>query len=346
MKNLLFSLFCLGLVACQNSTPNNNTSAMATEKPTKQTYQTTGSIERMDPAINELIAEDATIEVLADGFTWSEGPLWISEGQYLLFSDIPPNRIMKWSEEKGTELYLSPSGYTGAIERGGEGGSNGLILDKDGRLVLCQHGDRRMARMTAPLDAPQPTFETIVAQYEGKRFNSPNDAVYDSQGNLYFTDPPYGLEKQMQDPTKEIDFQGVYRYSQDGQLTLISDKITRPNGIGLSPDETTLYIASSDPKKAIWMAFTLNEDGSVAEEQLFYDATEAAKEAKGLPDGLKVDTKGNIWATGPGGVWVFAPNGKVLGKILTGEATSNCAFDDKYQTLYMTCDDYLMRVKL
>ncbi len=331
-------------MACQSPNTTNNQESQAKQMPEKKVFKTTGSIERLDPAINELIPENAQIEVLAEGFTWSEGPVWIEDGQYLLFSDIPPNKIMKWSEKEGLSLYLTPSGYTSDIARGGEVGSNGLILDKNGSLVLCQHGDRRMARMTTSLDNPQANFETIVDKYEGKRFNSPNDAVYDSQGNLYFTDPAYGLEKRMEDPAKEIDFQGVYRYSKEGQLSLISDKITRPNGLGFSPDEKILYVGSSDPKAAIWTAFTLNEDGTVASEKLFYDAT--GSEGKGLPDGLKVDKKGNIWATAQGGVWVFTPEGKVLGKIKTGEATSNCAFNTDQSALYMTCDDYLMRIKL
>lgn len=339
--SILLGLF---LFACQSPSNTENTSNTDKKMDKKKSFKTTGSIERIDPAINELIPKNAKIEVLAEGFTWSEGPLWIEDGQYLLFSDIPPNRIMKWSEKDGLSLYLTPSGYTSEVERGGEVGSNALILDKNNSLVLCQHGDRRMARMTTPISNPQPNFETIVDKYEGKRFNSPNDAVYDSQGNLYFTDPPYGLEKQMNDPTKEIDFQGVYRYSNDGQLSLISDKITRPNGLGLSPDEKILYVGSSDPKKAIWMAFELNEDGTVANERLFYDAT--GSEGKGLPDGLKVDKKGNIWATAQGGVWIFNSAGKVLGKIKTGEATSNCAFNTDQSVLYMTCDDYLMRIKL
>jgi gluconolactonase len=337
------SLYCLlFLFSCQSS---NTTASQTDQSPApKQTFKTTGSVERLDAAIDALIPKDAKIEVLAEGFTWTEGPLWVDEGQYLLFSDIPPNRIMKWSEKEGSSLYLKPSGYTGETPRGGEPGSNGLLLDQAGNLVMCQHGDRRIAQMNAPLTAPKPEFTTLVGKYEGKRFNSPNDAVFDGQGNLYFTDPPYGLEKNIDDPAKEIDFQGVYRLSKDGKISLISDQITRPNGIGLSPDEKTLYVASSDPKKAIWMAFSLNEDGSVAGEKLFYDAT--GNKAKGLPDGLKVDKKGNIWATGPGGVWVFNSNGKVLGKILTGEATSNCAFDAAQKTLYMTCDDYLMRIRL
>jgi len=343
MKYLFILFSILVFAACQSSS---TTKTETTKVPSiaKVAFKTTGSVERLSEAINELIAKDAKIEVLADGFTWTEGPLWVEEGQYVLFSDIPPNRIMKWSEKEGLSLYLTPSGYTGEVKRAGEPGSNGLILDAAGNLVLCQHGDRRMAKMTTSLDNPQPQFETIIDKYEGKRFNSPNDAVYDSQGNLYFTDPPYGLAGNVDDPAKEIPFQGVYRYSKEGQLSLISDKITRPNGIGLSPDEKTLYVACSDPKAATWTAFTLNEDGTVASERLFHDAT--GSQEKGLPDGLKIDKKGNIWATGPGGVWVFNPAGEVLGKIKTGEATSNCALDTDQTTLYMTCDDYLMRIKL
>lgn len=342
MKFLVPFIAFFLLLACQSNTTNDTKKEDA--KIEKKAFRTTGSIERQDSVINQLIPANAKIEVLAEGFTWTEGPLWIEDGQYLLFSDIPPNKVMKWSEKEGLSTYLHPAGHTDEIDRVGEPGSNGLLLDPTGKLVLCQHGDRRIARMTASLDMPKSEFETVVSHYEGKRFNSPNDGVFDSKGNLFFTDPPYGLEKNMEDPAKEIDFQGVYRYSKEGKLSLISDKITRPNGIGLSPDEKTLYVASSDPKKAIWMAFTLNEDGTVDSERLFYDAT--GSEGKGLPDGLKVDKKGNIWATGPGGVWIFNAAGKVLGKILTGEATSNCGFDQAEQTLYMTCDDYLMRIKL
>ena len=307
-------------------------------------YNVTGSVERLDPAIDDLIPKDAKIEVLDSGHVWTEGPLWVDEGSYLLFSDIPPNSIFKWSEEEGASLYLKPSGYTGDAERAGEPGSNGLLRDDQGNLILCQHGDRKIARMTASLDEPAATFETIIDNYEGKRFNSPNDAVYDSQGNLFFTDPPYGLERRMEDPSKELDFQGVYRYSSDGELTLLTDKMTRPNGIGLSPDEKTLYVANSDPELPIWNAYTLSENGEVTEERLFHDAT--GYSGKGLPDGLKVDRKGNVWATGPGGVLVLNDRGTLLGRILTGQATSNCGFDTDQSTLYMTCDDYLARIKL
>ena len=338
---LIFLFGCSSNDNHRETPPSNETNTME-----NKTYPTTGSIERLDKTINQLIPKEAFIEILAEGFTWSEGPLWIEEGQYLLFSDIPPNNIMKWNESDGATLYLHPSGYTGTAERGGEPGSNALILNKNGQLVLCQHGDRRMATMKSDLSNPKSEFSTIVDNYQGKKLNSPNDAVYDTQGNLYFTDPPYGLEKNVNDPAKELDFQGVFRYSKAGQLTLITDKITRPNGIGLSPDEKTLYVSCSDPEAATWTAFTLNDDGTVASERLFYDATNMVGKGKGLPDGLKVDKQGNIWATGPGGVWVFNSEAKVLGKILTGEATSNCAFDASQKTLYMTCDDYLMRIKL
>ena len=169
-----------------------------------------GEIIRLDPRMDEVVKPDAFIEKIAEGYSWTEGPLWIEDGQFLLFSEIPSNSMYKWTESSGAELYIRPSGYTGEVKRGGETGSNGLILDPQGRLVMCQHGDRRMARMTAPFDNPQSKFETIVDKWEGKRFNSPNDAIYDSNGNLYFTDPPYGLEGYVDDPTKEIDFQGVF----------------------------------------------------------------------------------------------------------------------------------------
>jgi len=254
---------------------------------------------------------------------------------------------MKWKEGEGLSEYLHPSGYTGELGfNGNEPGSNGLHLDPEGRLILCQHGDRRMARMDAPLNAPKAKFVTLADKYEGMRFNSPNDAAFHSNGDLYFTDPPYGLPKNVNDPDKEIPFQGVYRMSKDGSISLLTNKLTRPNGIAFSPDEKTCYVAVSDPEQAIWMAYDVNEDGLFENERLLHDATEWVGKEKGLPDGLKVDAKGNIFATGPGGVWIFNPDGKVLGKIKTGEATANCAFGKGGKELYITADMYLMRVKL
>ncbi|GEO05902.1 gluconolactonase [Adhaeribacter aerolatus] len=313
---------------------------------TPTSYKTTGTIERLDAALDNLISPDAKIEILANGFEWAEGPLWLAEQNKLLFSDIPPNKIFEWSEEGGLKLYLTPSGYTSTQVRGGEVGSNALILDKQGRLVLCQHGDRRMARMEAPLDQPKPNYITLADKYEGKRLNSPNDAVYKSNGDLYFTDPPYGLEKNADDPAKEIPFQGVYRVTADGSIHLLTKELSRPNGLAFSPDEKTLYVANSDPQRAIWMAYDVQPNGNISNGRLFYDATPLSKNEKGLPDGLKINRQGFLFATGPGGVLIFDKNAKHLGTIRTGEATSNCTFNADESILYLTADDYIMRVKL
>jgi gluconolactonase len=254
---------------------------------------------------------------------------------------VPENTVFRWAENEGARVFLKPSGYTGTTPRGGEPGSNGLLLDASGRLVLCQHGDRRVARREE-----DGRFTTLADKYEGKRLNSPNDAVYKSNGDLFFTDPPYGLLKQNDDPAKELDFNGVYRLSKDGVLTVLTKEMTFPNGIGLSPDEKTLYVANSDPKKAIWMAFDLKDDGTLGRGRVFFDATPLSKGKKGLPDGLKVDRSGNLFATGPGGVLVFAPDGTHLGTIDTGEATANCGWGNDGSTLYITADMYLCRIKL
>ena len=303
-------------------------------------------IERLDPALDKLIDPASKIEVLAQGHDWTEGPLWIKRGGYLLFSDIPKNSIYRWKEGEGEKLYLQPSGYTGKEPRGGETGSNGLTLDREGRLVMCQHGDRRMARMDAPLESPKPEFTPLAVRYQGQRFNSPNDAVFRSNGDLYFTDPAYGLEKQWEDPAREIPFAGVYRRSASGEITLLTREMTRPNGLAFSPDERRLYIAQSDAKAAIWRVFDVKPDGTIENGRVLLDVTSMVPAKKGLPDGLKIDTEGNLFATGPGGVLVISPEGKHLGTIATGQATSNCAFGDDGRTLYMTADDYLMRVKL
>ena len=310
-------------------------------------YKDIGEIERLDPAINELIPNEAKIEILAEGFEWSEGPLWVPELEGVIFSDIPPNSIYLWQEGIGHELYLKPSGFTGKAERAGEPGSNGLVRSPEGKLVLCQHGDRRIAQMDADWEDARPSYITLADKYDGKRFNSPNDAAFKSNGDLYFTDPPYGLEKNVDDPAKELPYQGVYRLDTKGMVTLLTSEMSRPNGIAFSPDETTLYVANSDPKKAIWMAYDVADDGTLENGRVFFDATAWVDKEKGLPDGLKVDTQGNIFATGPGGVWVFSSEGKHLGTIKTTQATANCAFGNPDGTsLYITADMYLLRVKL
>ena len=305
-----------------------------------------GRLEAYSEAFYDIVPRGARLEILAEGHDWTEGPLWVAQGGYLLYSDIPRNAIYKWAPGVGTQLFLQPSGFSGTGFRGEEPGSNGLLLDPEGRLVLCQHGNRQVARMQAPLERPAPEFETLAASYLGNRLNSPNDAVYDSHGNLYFTDPPYGLPGQMQDPDKELDFQGVYRLAPDGQLSLLTGALSRPNGLALSPDERRLYVANSDPEAAHWMVFELLPDGSLGPGKRLHDATGRTATEKGLPDGMKVHQKGYVFGTGPGGVYVFAPDGALLGRILTGEATSNCAFNDTQTALFITADAYVLKLAL
>lgn len=304
-----------------------------------------GSIEVLDPALEQLIDINAVPEILGEGFEWSEGPVWVEQHDMLLFSDIPNNAIMKWTEKNGVELYLKPAGYTGQESfKGTEGGSNGLLINSKGELVLCQHGDRRVALMDAPLNAPAPNFVTLADRFEGKKFNSPNDAVIDQSENLYVTDPPYGLPGYMDDPGKETPYQGVYKVKPDGKVILLVDSLTRPNGIGFSPDEKTLYVANSDGPAAKWYAFDVEGD-SLKNARIFY-STDYSEGEKGAPDGLKVSKSGHIFATGPGGVWIFDPAGKALGRIRIPEATANCAFSKDEEYLYMTSDMYLVRLRL
>ncbi len=307
---------------------------------TKKSFPPMGTIQRDDPLFDKLVPPGATIEKLADGFDWAEGPVWIREQGCLLFSDIPKNSIFKWKEGQGISLYLKPSGYSGTKPRGGEPGSNALLRDAAGNLILCEHGDRRVSRLEK-----DKSHTTLAGSYQGKRLNSPNDAVYKSNGDLYFTDPPYGLEKNWDDPARELDFCGVYRVTPAGEITLLTKDMSRPNGLAFSPDEKTLYVANSDPAKPVWMAFDVQPDGTIANGRVFYDSTPWIKK-KGLPDGMKVDEHGNLFATGPGGVHVFTPQGKHLGSIDPGVATANCAWGDDGSTLYMTADKNLCRIKL
>jgi gluconolactonase len=310
-------------------------------------HETIGDVERLDPALDTLIDPTAKIEVLAEGFDWSEGPLWIAEGNFLIFSDVPQNVIYKWKEDEGLSEYLRPSGYTSGPERGGEMGSNGLTLDQNGNLLLCQHGDLRVARMLAPVTKPEPRYETVAKGYQGKNFNSPNDLVCHSSGAVYFTDPPYGREHgQFNDPSRELDFQGVFRADPDGTVTLLTKELRAPNGIAFSPDEKILYVAQSWGEKMIWMAYPVKEDGGIEEGKILHDATERAKQHEGSADGMKVDAKGNLFASGPGGIMIITPEGKHLGTIRTGTRISNCAFGDDGRTLYMTCDGKICRVRL
>ncbi|MCL4110218.1 UNVERIFIED_CONTAM: hypothetical protein GTU68_030602 [Idotea baltica] len=297
--------------------------------------------------MDEIIGLDEKIEVLGDGFIWSEGPVWVDNGEFLLFSDAPQNAIFKWKEGEGISEYLKPSGYTGSIVRGGEPGSNGLAIDGGGSLILCQHGDRKIARMLVSTQSPEPIYETLVGTFEGKKFNSPNDLAIHSNGDLYFTDPPYGLVLNMDDPTKEIPYQGIFRLDTDGEIHLMNKFLSRPNGIAISVNESKIYVGNSDSKSPTITEFLLDENGDFNEGNVFFDGSELLKEGlRGSFDGLKVRSDGYIFSTGPGGVLVLTPTGKHIGTISTGEGTSNCAFDTKENYLYITADAYLLRIKL
>jgi gluconolactonase len=310
----------------------------------QEAVRTLGKVERMDKKLDEVLAPDAQLEILAEGFTWTEGPVWMGDAKngHLLFSDIPRNSIFKWTAKDGIQLFMNPSGYTGVSYYGLEPGSNGLLKDLDGNLVMCEHGDRRLSVLT-----PQGGKRTLADNYQGKRLNSPNDGALKSNGDIYFTDPPYGLPSRENDPRRELDHFGVYRLSKkDGSVTLLTTELQRPNGLGFSPDEKTLYVAQSDPKNAIWMSFDVQADGTLGKGKMFYDATSEVGKKPGLPDGLSVDSQGNIWASGPGGIWIFSKEAKLLGLINTGERTSNCAFGEDGTTLFVTADSYICRIKL
>ncbi|PZX57675.1 gluconolactonase [Algoriphagus ratkowskyi] len=307
-------------------------------------YKTIGSVERYDSDIYKLIPEGAVIEVLASGFEWSEGPLWLTTQNALIFTDVPTNKIWKWTEEDSLTLFLEPSGYLGTEKNKKEPGANGLALDLEGNLILCQHGERRIAKMNTSIATPTPDFTALASDYEGKKFNSPNDLVLNNSGQIFFTDPPYGLDDWN---PKELDFQGVYRLDTDGTLHLLLDSLNRPNGIGISPDQKTLYVAQSDAQKARYYAFELEENGDVKTGKILLDATASVgKNLPGLPDGLTVHSSGTLFASGPGGIWVISAEGKHLGTIQTGQGTSNCTFDEDERYLYMTADAFLMRIKL
>ncbi|MCF0070717.1 SMP-30/gluconolactonase/LRE family protein [Dyadobacter sp. CY261] len=328
MKSGMISVCLIFFVTC---------TAMA-----QKSYPTMGKIIYEDASFDKLLPKDAKIEVLASGFEWSEGPVWMKDGNYLLFSDVPKNKVYKWDEKEGLSVFLEPSGYTGRGVYSDEPGSNGLIIDNQGRLVSCEHGDRRISAM--PLNVGGKI--TLADHFEGKRFNSPNDVVQHGNGDYYFTDPPYGMAKKHEDPTREIPQFGVYRIHKDGKVTMQINDLSRPNGLAFSPDGKTLYIAQSDPEKAIWMSYPLDASGNAGKGKVIYDATAMSKRGvPGLPDGLKIDKDGNLWSSGPGGMFIISPAGKLLGRIEMGELTSNCAWGNDGSTLYMTVDGYVCRIK-
>ena len=307
-----------------------------------------GSIEILHEDALELIDGSANIALLAGGYRWTEGPLWIEDGGYLLFSDIPNNVIVRYEPGAGASLYLENSGAAGVDPGDSTSGSNGLLLDGLGRLVIFQQGARRVAVMDAPLSAPRANYISLADRFEGRRLNSPNDGVFHSDGSLYFTDPPFGLERVSEDERRELPFQGIYRLGADGQLELLDDSVRFPNGIGLSPDEETLYVAVSDAANPVWLAYDVLSDGTLENRRVFFDAGERLDDdgAQGLPDGMAVHSSGAIFASGPGGVWLFSPDSRVLARIYTGRLTSNCSLSADEKRLFITASDTLMAIAL
>tara|TARA_B100000212_G_C27366213_1_gene530451 strand:- start:319 stop:1290 length:972 start_codon:yes stop_codon:yes gene_type:complete len=301
-----------------------------------------GSVERLSPEIDNLIEKSAKIEILADGFEWSEGPVWSSQLNSVLFSDVPENVIYSWNEDKGLGTFTRPIGYSGKVPNLKKAGTNGLTIDADGNLIICMHGDRKITRLEK-LNINRKV--TLVNSFDGNLLNSPNDLVYDSKGNLYFTDPPYGLLEGDNDKLKEIEFNGVYKVSPNGDIEVLVKNLTRPNGISISNDEKILYVANSDKNNPVIMQYDLSEEGA-KNPSIFFDGRELTKRDIGLFDGLKVHPTGNVFATGPGGVLVIKENGDHIGTIRTEVRTANCAFDENFQYLYMTSDMFLTRIKL
>ena len=296
-----------------------------------------GTILRVDPGLDALVPADARIEKLAEGFNFIEGPIWIRSQSRLLFSDVRGNTIYQWTEAEGVSPFIDPV-FEGDATGRRSISSNGLTLDAEGRLVICEHGNRRISRVEK-----DGSRTVVVETYDGKQLNSPNDAVYASDGWLYFTDPPYGLEGLEESPMRELDFNGIYRLSPDGELELLVRDQSRPNGVALSPDERTLYVANSDAENMVWMAYDIDAGGA-SNARVFYDVNDQT--AEGAADGMKVDAAGNIFATGPGGVWIFAPDGTHLGTLMPDEVPANVGWGDDGRTLYMTARTGLYRITL
>jgi len=298
------------------------------------------SIERLDPALDRYFAPDTEIETLCQGFEWAEGPVWVPALDALLFSDVPTNTVHIWREgDTEAGVFLKPSGFTGNDRGNGEPGSNGLALDAKGRLLSCEHGDRRVSVLTE-----KGGKMTLADRHQAKRFNSPNDLAVHSSGAIFFTDPPYGLPRRNPEQYRELDIHGVYRLDPDGTVTLLVDELDRPNGIALSPDEKTVYIAQSHKPKQLIMAYPLQPDLGVGEGRVVFDCTEL--EGPGLPDGLKVHPDGTIFTTGPGGLLVIHPDGTLLGRVLCTRPTANVAFGPDHRSLFLTSDDRLLRLPL
>ncbi|MBL6670016.1 MAG: SMP-30/gluconolactonase/LRE family protein [Flavobacteriaceae bacterium] len=306
--------------------------------------QTVGLVEFLDPKMEVFFDKNAKIEVLAKGFSWAEGPVWVSKLNGVVFTDVPNNKAYLWTEKEGLSLFLSPSGMTNHAPHSTDEGANGLTLDNEGNLILCQHGNRAVSKLKNwSFDVPE--YEILVDHFEEKWLNSPNDLAINQADEIFFTDPPYGLKDQDKDAIKELDFNGIYKWSKSKGLVLLDKSLSRPNGIALSNDEKTVYIGNSDSKNSIIAAFDL-ESGELKNKRTFFDGSILAQTRRGLFDGLKVHSSGAVFATGPGGVLVLDANGKHLGTVMPGKSTANCGFDAEEHYLYLTSTDILARIKL
>ncbi len=338
VRAIALLLSCTLLNAC--ASPRDTVSPREAAAPFRESV---GRVVAFDPAFHALVPKDARIEKIADGFTWSEGPAWIQDGHYLLFNDVPANTMHRWSETDGVSVFLKPSGYAGPDLDGlREAGANGLEAEPAGPVLLADSGSRLIARF----DPATKRRTTLAATFEGKRFNSPNDIARRSDGTVFFTDPPYGLKDIDESPLKEQPVNGVYRLDADGSVHLIEGALKFPNGVALSPDERTLYVANSDRDHPVWMAYRIDARGEVLDRRVFADATDLASAAEGAPDGLCIARDGHLFASAPGGLLVMDADGKRLGMIETGARVSNCAFGDDGRTLYLTSHAFVARVRV
>ena len=301
-----------------------------------------GSVERFSSEIDEFFSKDSKIEIIANGFSWSEGPVWSKKLNAVLFSDVPNNVIYKWDEKNGLEIFLDNIGYSGVVPNLKKAGTNGLTIDNEGNLIICMHGDRRIVKLK---DWNNNEFVPLATSFNNKLLNSPNDLVYNSNKDLFFTDPPYGLKGGDNDKLKELDYNGVFKLTSNGKLSVLIKNLSRPNGIAISGDEKLLYVANSDLNNPVIMKYQISDQG-VKNPEVFFDGSFLSKKDKGLFDGLKIHPSGTVFATGPGGVLLIKSNGNHIGTVRTEVRTANCTFDDKYEYLYMTSHQYLTRIKL
>lgn len=335
-RTVVFSLIYLFTSGCTfNEQQKNNPSDLSSPS-----YNSLGFLEKIDPAFDQWVPPQTKIMIIDSGYTWTEGTLWVPSENALLFSDVPKNIAYKWTEGKPTEEFLNPSGYDGPLEH--QNGSNGLTLDHSGDLMICQNGNRAVAKLKGSIKDNNGECEMVATHFNGKRFNSCNDLVIDREGNIYFTDPNFGLDLQY----KELEFQGVYRITPAGEIQLLTSKWPTPNGIGLSPDEKTLYISNSEPGKLI--AYDFTEQNQLTNERILLDLEPFWEKsiAKQRPDGMDINKSGIIFLTGPDGVFVIQPDGKHLGTIRTDKLTANCTFNEEETTLFIACHQLLLKVDL